>query len=1122
MLRNGSTLLRIVKEDIINGQVYVPEDITAIESGAFKEIEGLKSVIIPANVKKIGSHAFSNSSIEEVIIEEGVEEIGNSVFKACRNLKKVVLPESIVKMGQAVFYECNNLEEVNFPKNLDKVPNQTFWSCFKLTQMNLPEGIKQIGKQAFYNCRLEKINLQRVEKIHDEAFAMCERLKNIDIPDSVVYLGRGTFRACFNLSKIDIPESVTTIEFECFASCSRLKEAILPNNLETINVQMFKGCASLEKIHIPTNVKNIYSEAFMNTGLKEVVLPEGLQTIGNRVFNCTSIKSIVLPSSVKSIEAETFANSKMLETIDLSKTQIKKIPDSCFSNCVSLNYVNLPDTIEDISMFAFQMCQSLQELELPHSLKDIRYGVFQKSGLVKISLPENTTIYKAVFFDCNNLEAVFLPKNLKEVSSELFKHCVNLKSIKIPENVTAINKEAFLNCTSLKEVVFNEKLETIEESAFKLTGLKTLSLPNSINLIEYDAFCLMPNLEKAVLPQSLEKLPCRMFYGCANLEEVVFPKDLKFIENATFENCTSLKKLNLPEGLISIGFRGFLGCENLENFVLPHTVNNIGAFAFAENKKIQVVELPNAYVDKDAFSSCKNLNAIIVPSENRCMLTKEESNLNYMTIIDNKFFFTREKLGEDSLIINEIKDVPFGLWTACYKDKNKFLKEIANYKILSLYKTLFAKLDRKKFDEFFIERNIKFFKQLDIMEFEGKNFEALCKIYYNLGGFLQPREEIHISKNKNEIKQVVDYAQKVGEFIKENILARQNVNSVLNFYTLNHFFQDMEWAGFKKGFTNFFLDKNNFLTIVNELRKREKFASECYNIFEKAQKHNTSSRGSQRQLAPTVENFKRYLLRSKFQGVTDENELLAQTISEYYSQQKFFDLALQIDAERKERGTSDHILGEPLKEADVFKTIEDYSKKIEVSALNTLNILTDLAGKVYTYEWLAKSDPKNMILGKLCSCCSCIDGVGSAIVRASMVHPDIQSVVIRDQSNTIVAKSTLYVNRIMGYGVFNNVEVREDISYEQKNRIYDTYIRAVNAFAERYNEIFKDKPLKFLTVGMSRNDLTEQIVNNHDQSKLHPAINYSRFGIDNFDYNGDSNISQRYLWKKEDYDERGI
>ena len=125
-------------------------------------------------------------------------------------------------------------------------------------------------------------------------------------------------------------------------------------------------------------------------------------------------------------------------------------------------------------------------------------------------------------------------------------------------------------------------------------------------------------------------------------------------------------------------------------------------------------------------------------------------------------------------------------------------------------------------------------------------------------------------------------------------------------------------------------------------------------------------------------------------------------------------------------------------------------------------------------------------------------------MKASILHPDCQNLVIRDEKGKIVAKSTLYINREQGYGVFNNVEINHSIIDEEKiEKIYEKYMKAVNDFAHRYNELNVSKPLEIITIGYGNNKLFDKIINRCEKSdKIYGGINFSKYGCSDRCYEG--------------------
>ena len=75
----------------------------------------------------------------DVVIPEGVTEIGNYVFEECQTLKSVFIPEGVTRIGTKAFY-CSSIKSVNIPTTVDSYGAQAFSGCHELTTVDLPEG----------------------------------------------------------------------------------------------------------------------------------------------------------------------------------------------------------------------------------------------------------------------------------------------------------------------------------------------------------------------------------------------------------------------------------------------------------------------------------------------------------------------------------------------------------------------------------------------------------------------------------------------------------------------------------------------------------------------------------------------------------------------------------------------------------------------------------------------------------------------------------------------------------------------------------------------------------------------------------------------------------------------
>jgi len=179
---------------IIHGKFKGIEDypVVALDHHAFYGCETITKVPIPSSVKVIGESAFTDSSLTEIVLNEGLEEIYSMAF-AYTAITKVTLPESLTFLDYGVFFYCNQLTDVTLPSTLTEIPDDSFCFCESLTEIDIPQSVTKIGDYAFGATNITKI----------------------DIPQNVTYIGKYAFYTS-NLNTIMLPKKVTTIGVYAF------------------------------------------------------------------------------------------------------------------------------------------------------------------------------------------------------------------------------------------------------------------------------------------------------------------------------------------------------------------------------------------------------------------------------------------------------------------------------------------------------------------------------------------------------------------------------------------------------------------------------------------------------------------------------------------------------------------------------------------------------------------------------------------------------------------------------------------------------------------------------------------------------------------------------------------
>ena len=200
---------------------------------------------------------------------------------------------------------------LKFAGAITTIPEQAFAICENLTWIDIPEGITTIGASAFTGCSaLEEITIPAsVTDVGNEAFKNCPCKATINcenvsfsgagftevvIGDNVTTIGDSAFRDCSSLTSVTIPDSVKTIGYEAFRVCSNLTRVTIGNSVTTIGASAFFWCDSLTSVTIGNSVTTIGDRAFYwCSSLTSVTIPDSVTTIGNEAFFlCGSLTSV--------------------------------------------------------------------------------------------------------------------------------------------------------------------------------------------------------------------------------------------------------------------------------------------------------------------------------------------------------------------------------------------------------------------------------------------------------------------------------------------------------------------------------------------------------------------------------------------------------------------------------------------------------------------------------------------------------------------------------------------------------------------------------------------------------------------------------------------------------------
>ena len=178
------------------------------------------------------------------------------------------------------------------------------------------------------------------------------------------------------------------------------------------------------------------------------------------------------------------------------------------------------------------------------------------------------------------------------------------------------DNNTYSGSVSVPETVTNNGTEysvtKIGEYAFQGSAVTSVSMPECITSIDYNAFKGCQNLESVTLPESLTTLGIRAFGGCQSLKTIKIPSGVTAIPGYCFNGCVSLESVTIPEGVTAIGDEAFQSC-NLNALTLPESLETIGRSAFSCNYSLKSVNIPAKVkkIEAQAFSQCGLTNLVI-------------------------------------------------------------------------------------------------------------------------------------------------------------------------------------------------------------------------------------------------------------------------------------------------------------------------------------------------------------------------------------------------------------------------------------------------------------------------------------------------------------------------------
>lgn len=543
---------------------------------------------------------------KDVIVPEGVTELGKYVFQGCAYMETLTLPEGLIKLGDGAINSCNSLRSIKFPDSLSDIGTDSLSFNKSLECLDIPVNVTRIRQNAVrFNDSMTRLNVYCNLNLTGIAFVSLNNLSEIHF--------------------YGVIENISNLNFTCMPCLSKV---VFYNTVLSLGGEEEKNFdapfafnAKLTTVEFRDTVIALGGKAFSNCiSLSEVTLYGNLMNLGRSAFSaCTKLKGIVA-----SVDNLFLSNDEYGLLYNKDKTHLFRAMEGWDFDG---EYI-MPDSVVIMDDYAF-------------------------------SVPEVYVVEVQ-----NIIDMMF--SGLGEWNINNFR----FTGIKISDKLVSIGAGAFCGCKNLKNVTFGSEgnLKYIMSYAFASTGVVNIELPEGLQLLEERAFYKCSDLTRVVVPVGVSAFNFNMvFEGCDSLTDFVVDENtdiFRIIDGVMFNKEMTVlyfypsdkedKEYVVPEGVVKIAANAFYNNRFLSKVTLPESLAVIGDKAFfgTENLTIYVMKSKKPPVLEGRFVSDKtdyyaNFYCYIEDIGSRDMTLYYPANAEYNDRIWETYFRNRYKIGRE-------------------------------------------------------------------------------------------------------------------------------------------------------------------------------------------------------------------------------------------------------------------------------------------------------------------------------------------------------------------------------------------------------------------------------------------------------------------------------------------
>jgi len=567
-------------------QIVVEDGVTHVGRYSFHACHQAVSASIGDTVKTIGGEAFECSMLESLTLGNRVEEIDSYLLEGCDSIEEITLPASL-KWIEGHVFSSSGLKRVffegNAPEYIDEYAfeNMAVTAYYPADDETWTEEVRQnYGGSVDWKTCVRGTCGDGLSWLLDDT-GMLTISGNGQMDDYTAEAPAPWHAEAEGITNVVVGSGVTSVGDYAFSGCTNLTEISFSGSAPAFGANAFDGVmATAYYVNDGTWTEDMLLDY---GGDITWVSPDGI--CGEGVYwTLADGELTIFGNGAMENDYRPWEDQREAITSIVVKSGVTHIGNYVFRDCYYVQSVTLEEGIRTVGSGAFESCNQLTSITFPDSL---------------------TRIESSAFADCSALSQVRFGSGLQQINNHAFRGC-SLVSVTLPASITAIEGGAFAYCHDLQNIYVeagNERFYSEDGIVFSVydEDVIYLKMYPAGRTGHYD------------VPANVRQIEGNAFDGAA-LSSVTIPDSVEYLNYAAFQECRNLTNVSLSSGITEIPNWCFAYCEALETITIPDNVTDIGSYAF-HYSGLRQVEIGDGvtWIGNDAFSWSEELASIVIP-----------------------------------------------------------------------------------------------------------------------------------------------------------------------------------------------------------------------------------------------------------------------------------------------------------------------------------------------------------------------------------------------------------------------------------------------------------------------------------------------------------------------------